>query len=113
MRLKSSIFVSALMRIENAKGSFSTVQSKGAEDAGAIFIVQLLPNGKANLFGPAPQAMFEIEDSGERWFELLAKDLSQQELEPRLQSQLKFDPDCWIIEIESGGSLDNIQIIPE
>lgn len=113
MRLKSSIFVSALMRAEGVAGAFSTVLNKGAEDAGAIFIVQLLPNGNANLFGPAPQAILQSDGNAERWFEVLAEDLSQTELEPRLQSQLKFDPDCWIIEIEKSGSLTNIQIMPE
>lgn len=38
MRLKSSIFISALIRKLGNEGAFCSVLNKGAQEAGAIFI---------------------------------------------------------------------------
>lgn len=113
MRLKTSIFVSAVMRQETSCGAFSMILNKGAEEAGAVFLVHLMPGGKADLYGPAPQAVVDENNEGDRWFELLGKELSSQDLETRLQSQLKFDPDCWIVEIEKSGPLESIHVVSE
>ena len=69
MRLKSSIFVSAILRREQADGAFGVVLRRGAEDAGAIFVVHRTGGDTANVYAPAPQ-MFAVESgSGERLFE--------------------------------------------
>jgi len=100
MRLKSSIFVSAMFRQVNAAGGFSTVLNKGAEEAGAIFIAHVKAAGMIDFYGPAPQAVFDDAGSGERMFELLATDQPQTAIATLIESQLKFDTDCWVVELE-------------
>ena len=68
MRLKSEIFVSALLRRVFANGDFAVVERKGAADAGAIAIRQVLRNGQECLYMPAPQ-FFTAESSEDRLFE--------------------------------------------
>ena len=110
MRLKSSIFVSALMRQENINGAFATILNRGAEEAGAIFIVHLRSGGKADFYGPAPQSLMDASDNLERWFECLGEGLDEDAVSARMASQLKFDPDCWIVEIEKNGDLQSILV---
>ncbi len=49
MRLRSDIYVSALLRRVFAKGDFAAVERKGAEEAGAIFIRQHFRDGLETL----------------------------------------------------------------
>lgn len=113
MRLKSSIFVSALIRLESSKGAFCAVLNKGAEEAGAIFLVHLMPGGKASLYGPAPQSALDHDDTSDRYFEIIGEKLSVEELDKSLQTQKRFDPDCWIVEIEKVEPLDSVLIMSE
>lgn len=112
MRLKSSIYVSALLRQINANGGFATVLNKGAEEAGAIFIVHLKSRDEADFYGPAPQAFFDAETSGERVFELLGEGLPESEIATRTHSQIRFDADCWIVELDYSGELpEMVQLV--
>ena len=110
MRLKSSIFVSAILRREQGEGAFGAVLRKGAEDAGAIFVVHRTGGDTANVYAPAPQ-MFAVESgSGERLFEERLRQAGPQEVGEFLDRQVKFDPDCWIVEIEKRTELVSIDI---
>lgn len=110
MRLKSSIFVSALVRRLHSQGGFATVLNKGAEEAGAIFVVLLKPAGKADLYGPAPQAVFSDDGLSERLFEQLLADADPISIDEMLEKQKRFDPDCWIVELEFSGEVDFLSI---
>jgi len=105
MRLKSSIFVSALIRQVNGEGGFATVLNKGAEEAGAIFIIHAKSRLVSDLYGPAPQSFFEDSNSGERVFELLASEEGTTQIRDRVNAQRRFDPDCWVVELELSGDL--------
>src|SRR5680860_499772 len=98
MRIKSSIFVSALMRMENGNNAFCALLNKGAEEAGAIFIVHNRGNNLFDFYGPVPQSMFPDDQPFERFFELLHSAVSEAELSNKITQQLRFDPDCWVVE---------------
>ena len=66
MRLRTDIFVAALMRRVFARGDFAAVEKKGAEEAGAVFVRQVFRDGTESLFAPAPQSVFDADDSGRR-----------------------------------------------
>ncbi|OYY08655.1 MAG: hypothetical protein B7Y70_11670, partial [Rhizobiales bacterium 35-68-8] len=53
MRLKSAIFVSAIVRTAQVAGAFAAVRRRGAEEAGAVFVKVATLDGKAALYGPA------------------------------------------------------------
>lgn len=103
MRLKSEIFVSALIRRVFAAGGFAAVEKKGAEEAGAIFVRQRLRDGRENLYGPAPQSFAEDEDiiRAERRFETRLAGVGGEESAALLERERRFDSDLWVVEIET------------
>ena len=109
MRIKSGIYVSAQLRAVSAAGGFGAVLHKGAEDAGAIYIVHV--HSGTDLYGPAPQAVFEAEDTLERRFERLAISIDNEGLQAQMERQIRFDPDCWFVEIEIGSLPGQVLVI--
>ena len=99
MRVKSGIFVSALLRRSRAEGAYALVRRRGAEDAGAIFVLVDRLDGHVALYGPAPQST--VDDAG-RAFRPLHADAAvpAAEAETILARELKFDPDLWIVVVE-------------
>src|ERR1700756_4910026 len=98
MRLKPARWVAAYIRRCNIEGAFAAVRRRGAEEAGAIFVKLNRLDGTAELFGPAPQSVFDDARPSERLF---VRCLSQQsapedKVEERLRRELSFDPDAWI-----------------
>ena len=62
-------------------------------------------NGRATLYGPAPQsAAAELGPGVERIFTRAHReeDVDSPEAEERLKREIAFDPDLWIIEVENG-----------
>ena len=101
MRLRADFWVSAYVRrcaVENAE---ALLRRRGAAEAGAIFVKVDRLDGRAALFGPAPQS--ETAERGvERLFARLHRDdwITPLEAEERLGKELAFDPDLWIVEVE-------------
>lgn len=103
MRLKSGIWVAAYLRRCNIEGAFAAVRRRGAEEAGAIFIVVNRLDGTATLYGPAPQALFDDAQPADRMFTAMLggeNPVRESEIEARIAREIKFDPDVWIVEIE-------------
>jgi hypothetical protein len=102
MRLKSAIWVAAYVRRCNGAGAFAAVRRRGSEEAGAIFIKLNRLDGTAELFGPAPQAVFEEAHPSDRAFTrcLGAGPAPDEAVETRINREIRFDPDAWIIEVE-------------
>lgn len=101
MRLKSAIWVSALVRRANGVGAFTAVRRRGAEEAGAIFVKVATLDGKAALYGPALPSLDADRDTGERMFApLLPPGSPEGETEERMAREIRFDPDLWFVEIE-------------
>jgi hypothetical protein len=102
MRLKSAIWVAAYLRRCNVEGVFAVVRRRGAEEAGAIFIILNRLDGTADLYGPAPQTAFDQPFSADRAFSAVLKQrpAPEAEVEARLAREVSFDPDVWILEVE-------------
>ncbi|SCW29931.1 hypothetical protein SAMN02927900_00355 [Rhizobium mongolense subsp. loessense] len=109
MRLRTDIFVSALVRRVFARGDFAAIEKKGAEEAGAIFIRQHFRDGLETLYAPAPQSFFDEEESGMRLFEIRLDKAEAEEVRELLDRERKFDPDLWIVELEAD---DVAEIVP-
>lgn len=102
MRLKSELFVSALVRRVFSSGGFAAVEKKGAEEAGAIFIRQRFRDGTENLYGPAPQSFAEDDEiRAERRFETRLSGVDALESSRLLDRERHFDSDLWIVELET------------
>jgi hypothetical protein len=103
MRLKSAIWVAAYVRRCNVEGVFAAVRRRGAEEAGAVFVKVNRLDGTAALYGPAPQTAFDEARPSDRAFVAMAGEpqpAPDADIEKLLTSEIRFDPDVWIVEIE-------------
>ena len=100
MRLRSDIFVSALVRRVFAEGGFAVIESKGAPEAGAIAIRQVLRDGTETLFMPALQG-FATEETPERQFEVRRRAVEADEIAAVLEKERRFDSDLWVVVLET------------
>ncbi|MGA7804521.1 DUF1491 family protein [Bradyrhizobium sp.] len=101
MRLKSNIWVAAYLRRCQVAGAFAAVRRRGAEDAGAVFVKVATLDGKAMLYVPAPQTVYDDSRPIERFFTPMSPEpLPEQAIEDRLVKEIRFDPDAWIVETE-------------
>lgn len=100
MRLRADIWVSAYLRRCALEGAFAVLRRRGAAEAGAIFVKIDRLDGTAALFGPAPQS--ELKDGEDRMFAKLHREewIDTSEAERRLATEIRFDPDLWIVEAE-------------
>lgn len=102
MRLKAGIWVAAYLRRCHVEGAYAVVRRRGADEAGAVFVKIDRLDGTSDLYGPAPQTAFDEAHPVERAFIACLKEqpASDAAVEAYLASQLRFDPDIWIIEVE-------------
>jgi hypothetical protein len=102
MRLKSGIWVQAYIRRCAIEGAYAVVRRRGAEEAGAVFVKIDRLDGTADLFGPAPQTEFDEVRPSDRAFMACLKSMPADNaaVESYLASQLRFDSDIWIVEVE-------------
>ena len=102
MRLKSGIWVSAYIRRCGVEGVFAAVRRRGAEEAGAIFVIVNRLDGTADLYGPAPQSAFDERRPSDRAFTPALARLPAPEsaVESYIARESRIDPDIWVIEIE-------------
>jgi hypothetical protein len=102
MRLRSDIWVAAYLRRCAVQGVVAVLRRRGAAEAGAIFVKVDRLDGKASLYGPAPQSANSLPPGIDRLFIRLhaADALSGPDVEARLKRETQFDSDMWIVEIE-------------
>ena len=100
MRVKSELWVSALIRRALSQGAFATVLHKGAADAGAIFIVVNNLEGQNTLYGPAPQLFYDADAPADRQFECLIDAEEEALITQKIERERSFDSDIWVVEIE-------------
>ena len=105
MRLRSDIWIAAYLRRCGVEGANAVLRRRGAAEAGAIFVKVDHLNGRATLYGPAPQsAAANLQPGIERIFARAhhGDDIESSAAEERLTREIAFDPDLWIVEVENG-----------
>ena len=101
VRLASELWVKAYLRQCGIDGLPAVVARRGDGQAGAIFLRIDSLDGRIRLLGPAPGAASD-DDGTRRWSELSpAEGMTHQEASERLQRTMSFDPDIWIVDIDS------------
>ena len=112
MRLKTSIWVAAYLRRAQTSGVFGAVRRRGADEGGAVFVKVALMNGTAQLYGPAPQSLYDDSRPVERFFVPMSPaPVAESEVEERLAKEIRFDPDTWIIETEDKEGRHFLEIV--
>lgn len=100
MRLTSSIWVAAHIRRCFAEGAMAAVLRHGADEAGAILVIVDRLDGTVDLYGPAPQSILAEGNPGDRLFQRLIEAGDREAINKRIDSERRFDPDLWVVEIE-------------
>ena len=97
MRLRSDFWVAAYLRTCNRERAVAVLRRRGSAEAGAIYIKLDCLDGRAAVFGPAPQS------DGDRRFLRLHKAewLDPIDAEARLRREIAVDDDLWIVEVEN------------
>ncbi len=93
-RLKSVVYVQALIRRCEAQGAHAYLSRRGAEEAGAVFIKLNRLDGSATVLSPASRGEERV------WTRPLGAWTDEARVTDYLRRQLRFDPDIWILEIE-------------
>lgn len=104
MRVTADLWVSALVRRVFSAGGFAAIAKRGATEAGAIFILVRGRLGETRLFGPAPQTSYDSAKPDERLFTPVETGEGEQAVDARLERETRFDPDIWVVEIETGAN---------
>ena len=107
MRLRSDMFVAALIRRVQVAGGHGAVVRKGFDEAGAIH-VEWRWRGDVGLLAPVPQ-MLSPED-GDRAF-MRTDAASDPEIAERMESERRFDPEAWHVEIEGVDPAEVLRIV--
>jgi hypothetical protein len=95
-RLKSGIWVRALIRRCAVEAVPALVVRKGDESAGGIFVKVNRLDGQADVFSPARRG-----DGSKVWMHVLGPDpVPEADADAYIARQVKFDPDVWVVEIE-------------
>jgi hypothetical protein len=87
------------------EGVSAVLRRRGAAEAGAIFVKVDHLNGRATLYGPAPQSL--VADAPRGVDRIFARahsvpQINSDDAEARLKREIAFDPDLWIVEVEDG-----------
>jgi len=94
-RLKAGIFVRATIRRAEVAGASAFIVRKGAEEAGAIILKIARLDGSVLVLNQV-----RLGTGALAWAKALGDWVPEDRATQWCQSQVKFDPDLWVLEIE-------------
>lgn len=97
MRVRAELWVKAYVRTLAAHGVPAFVCRRGDEDGGAVYIRLNRLDGTSGLYGPASAGLWESASDRRFSLRMQAEDAR---VEEAVSSEVKFDPDLWLIEVE-------------
>jgi hypothetical protein len=100
IRLTSSVFVDALIRLVEIAGAQAVVVRHGSDEAGAIFVAVDRLDGTIDLYSPAPQSVFASDGDNDRLFTCVRERVTDAEIAVQIAKEVRFDPDLWLVAIE-------------
>jgi hypothetical protein len=107
--LRSDIWCSAFVRRHNNVGNMCVVSRRGDPIAGQVFIEVDHLDGTASLFTPAPMA--SRRDDASLMFQRRFNRVEPAKVRARIEQELGFDPDLWIISLDLRGDDPGIEIV--
>jgi hypothetical protein len=94
-RLKTGIYVRALIRRAEVAGASAYVLRHGADEAGVLYLKLARPDRSCTVLSQARRGDGELV-----WIKPLG-DISDEDAAAKyFDKQIRFDPDLWIVEIE-------------
>jgi hypothetical protein len=95
MRLKTEIWIQALIRRAETSGAMAMVVSRGDRDAGGTLIRINRLAGCSSLLSPVTAL-----EGGRVWRVIAGPKTADLEIEALIAKECKRDPDLWVVEIE-------------
>ncbi len=95
MRLTADLWVSAYLARLRLEGIPAFVVARGDATAGAVLVKLNTLDGKATCY----HRSVDLISGGRRWIVLM--DGAEPAVDATVQRQRGFDPDLWVIEVES------------
>ena len=109
-RVKSRLWVEALLRRCQTEGKFGAVVKSGADEAGAVYVTINHLNGGYDLLEPPPGPSHD--DEGQRQFaKSFAAPMPWPDVQQLFDRRLKSDADLWLVEIEDRSGLADLKVI--
>ena len=94
-RLKSGLYVKALIRRAEVEGAQAFVVRRGAEEAGALYLKIARLDGTCMVLNQARRGEGELV-----WTKPLGDSTDDAHAQAYFDRQIRFDPDIWIVEVE-------------
>ena len=111
MRVTSSLWVAAFVRRCYGEGAPAVVMRRGAEEAGAIFVIVDRLDGTSDLYGPAPQAEFSVAAPSDRLFQQVRQGIDADAVREAIARETRFDPDVWVLAVEDRGGRSFLDLV--
>ena len=93
-RLKSALYVQAVIRRAEVAGAGAYLVRRGAEEAGSVFVKLNRLDGTCVVLSPARRGEERV------WTRPLGETTDEARASDYFARQIRFDPDIWIVEIE-------------
>jgi hypothetical protein len=94
-RLKTEIYVKALIRRAEIAGASAYVIRHGSDEAGALYLKLSRPDRSCTVLSQARRGEGELV-----WIKPLGEASDEEAASKYFEKQFRFDPDIWIVEIE-------------
>ena len=111
-RLKSRLWVEALLRRCQIEGKFGAVITTGADDAGAVYVAINHLNNTYDVLGP-PAGPSHSETGGRQFRKVFTQPVTWEDVRAHMDKQRTFDSDIWLVEIEDRGGMAGLQWVSE
>ncbi|VAW17735.1 hypothetical protein MNBD_ALPHA12-228 [hydrothermal vent metagenome] len=98
--IRAEIWCAAYVRRNNQLGHICVMAKKGDPIAGQIWIEVDHLDGTASLFSPAP-ALMRLDDQPDWVFQCRFDRQPVEKINQRISQEEQFDPDFWLIILES------------
>lgn len=110
--IRAEIWCAAFIRRHNDLGNICVVSRRGDAIAGQVWIEVDHINGKSSLFIKAPDFMQTAVD--EEWlFQCMLERVESRLVRERIEREVDFDPDFWLLTLESPSGSHGLKVISE
>lgn len=109
-QLRADIWCAAFVRRHNDLGNFCVVARKGDAIAGQIWIEVDHLDGTASLFTPVSSAAHQAAGD-DRVFQRRFQRAQPLDIRERIDREIDFDPDIWVISLDSRGDEIGIDLV--
>lgn len=107
--LRSDLWCAAFVRRHNDLGNMCVVSRRGDPIAGQVFIEVDHLDGAVSLFTPAPMAGREGNEAA-LVFQRRFRRVEPAKVRERIQQEIKFDPDLWVLSLDLRGEDPGIEL---